>query len=446
MKYVENSDNDARLRFMQIGSNTNLLLEEFWKVVLPHLPDILSGFYTHVTSVPALAKMIGNQTDHLKKTQSLHWERLFSGRFDENYFNGVKTIGLIHNKIGLEPRWYIGGYNYVLSRLTDLASETYRWSPTKQKSVIRAVNCAVMLDMDIAISVYQEALLADRAQREMKLDALMQAFDVKAQDLVHTVAEAAEELQLTAKNMSGIATKTNGQTVAVAAAAEEASTNVQTVAAAAEQLSSSVTEISRQVAQSSLIASKAVAEAQRTNDIVTALADSAEKISTIVQLINTIAGQTNLLALNATIEAARAGTAGKGFSVVASEVKNLANQTAKATEDIGQQVTQIQNATKEAVGAIQGIGTIIGEISKTSSTIATGIEQQGDATKEIARNVQEAATGTREVTLNITGVGQGAHETGAAAAHVLNAAEGLTKKSGQLSDEVKLFIQKAKEI
>ncbi len=440
------NDNAQRLQFMEISGETRSLMKEFWQVVVPKLPEILTGFYQHAAAVPALAKMVDNQVPRLKKAQAVHWERLFSGRFDEAYFSGVKSIGLLHNKIGLEPRWYIGGYNFVLSHLTDLATQTYRWSPKKLSSVIRAINCAVMIDMDVAISTYQEALLAERAQRGLKLDVLMKAFEEKAHDQVNAVATAAGQLQSTANVMSGIASKTNEQTTAVAAAAEEASINVQTVAAAAEELSSSVTEIARQVSQSSTIASTAVAEADRTNHLVEALAESADKIGTIVQLISTIAGQTNLLALNATIEAARAGDAGKGFAVVASEVKSLANQTAKATEEIGQQIGQIQAATKEAVVAIQGIGKTIGEINNTSAAIAAGVEEQGSATKEIARNVQEAATGTREVTSNITGVSQGASETGTAATQVLGAAEGLSQQAALLSNEVKSFIQNAKAI
>ena len=424
----QNADNNVRIRFMGITDETRRFLGEFWKIVEPQLPDVLDGFYNHVAAVPALAKMVGHETPRLKKAQTAHWERLFSGRFDEAYFNGVKTIGLIYNKIGLEPRWYIGGYNYVLSRLTVLAAKTYRWSPKKLHGVLEAINCAVMLDMDIAISVYQEAMMADRAQRGLKLDELMKAFETKTNELVGTVAAAANQLQSTAKSMSGVSSKTNGQTAAVAAAAEEASANVQTVAAAAEELSSSVTEISRQVAQSSSIAETAVREAKRTNDIVSALAEGANKIGDIVQLISAIAGQTNLLALNATIEAARAGDAGKGFAVVASEVKSLANQTAKATEEIGQQIGEIQTSTKEAVTAIQSITKIIGEISHTSTAIAASVEEQGSATKEIARNVQEAAAGTKEVTVNISGVSQGASETGSAATQVLGAADGLSNK------------------
>ena len=179
---------------------------------------------------------------------------------------------------------------------------------------------------------------------------------------------------------------------------------MQTVASAAEELSASISEIARQVAQSSEIADQAVQDANRTDSIVKTLADGAQKIGDVVGLISTIAGQTNLLALNATIEAARAGDAGKGFAVVASEVKSLANQTAKATEDISQQVAQIQVATKEAVTAIEAISQTIGEVSRIATAIAAAVEEQGAATQEIARNVHEAASGTQQVGTNIAGV------------------------------------------
>ncbi len=440
------NENPLRLKFMGINDETRLHLREFWTFVLPKLPDILSGFYQHLAVEPSLAKMLGHETPRLKKAQQSHWEKLFSSRFDDDYFSGVKTIGLIHNKIGLEPRWYIGGYNYVLSHLTDLAMQTYRWTPGKARAVVRAVNCAVMMDMDVAISVYQDALIADRVQRGQKLDALMKMFETSANETVNEVAQAASELQSAAGTMSCVASTMSQSTTAVVTAAEQASANVQTVAAAAEELSSSVAEISRQVSQSSKIADTAVMEAQRTNDIVAALAQGANKIGDIVQLINAIAGQTNLLALNATIEAARAGEAGKGFAVVASEVKNLANQTAKATEEIGQQVSQIQSATQEAVTAIQVISKIIGDISNTSTAIAAGVEQQGSATKEIARNVQQAASGTKEVTVNIIAISKGAEAGGVAANKVLVAADGLSKQSAHLSEEVNSFIKTVKAV
>ena len=230
----------------------------------------------------------------------------------------------------------------------------------------------------------------------------------------------------------------------VASAVKDASLNVQTVASAAEELRSSIAEIARQVAQSSTIAGKAVDDARHTDTIVQNLASGAQRIGDVVGLINSMAGQTNLLALNATIEAARAGDAGKGFAVVASEVKSLANQTAKATEDISKQIQEIQTATGEAVQAIELIARTIEELSEIASSIALAVEEQGSATQEIARNVQEAASGTQNVSANIAGVGDGAKETGTAADRVLSAASDLSGQAEQLRSDIRRFISGVK--
>jgi methyl-accepting chemotaxis protein len=226
----------------------------------------------------------------------------------------------------------------------------------------------------------------------------------------------------------------------VAAASEEASTNVQSVASATEELSSSISEIGRQVQESARMATDAVGQARSTNDRVSELSKAASRIGDVVELINTIAGQTNLLALNATIEAARAGEAGRGFAVVASEVKALAEQTAKATGEIGQQISGIQSATQVSVNAIRDISGTIEKLSEISSTIAAAVEEQGAATQEISRNVQQAALGTTQVSAHITDVRQGASETGSASAEVLSAAQSLSGDSNRLKLEVGKFL------
>jgi methyl-accepting chemotaxis protein len=279
-----------------------------------------------------------------------------------------------------------------------------------------------------------------REARAQKMEALTRDFDSEVSNVLKAVASAATELQSTASSMTATAEETSRQSTAVAAAAEEAASNVQTVASASEELSSSISEISRQVSQSAKIASKAVTEAQETDAKVQGLTEAAQKIGEVVQLINDIAAQTNLLALNATIEAARAGEAGKGFAVVAAEVKSLANQTAKATDEIAQQVGAIQGATRDSVDAIKSIGRTIAEINEIATTIASAVEEQGAATQEIARNVQQASAGTSEVTSNITGVSQAASETGSAASQVLGASSELSKQSEQLRQEVERFL------
>jgi len=272
------------------------------------------------------------------------------------------------------------------------------------------------------------------------VETLVRGFDSTVSGILHTVASAADALEATAQSMSSTATHTNQQAAATAAAAEQASGNVQTVATATEELTASIAEISAQVARSTGIANQAVAEAQQTTEHVNGLVEQANRIGEIVQLITNIASQTNLLALNATIEAARAGEMGKGFAVVASEVKNLATQTAKATEEISGQIASMQAATGNAAASITGIGHTIGTMSEIATAIAAAIEEQGAATSEIARNVQQAAVGTQAVTNNIADVSHAATETGAAAGQVLDATGQLSREADRLRGEVERFL------
>lgn len=277
-------------------------------------------------------------------------------------------------------------------------------------------------------------------QRKADMRKLADAFEGAVGEIVETVSSAASELEASSNTLTNAAERSQNLATMVATASEEASTNVQSVASSSEELTSSVSEISRQVQESSRVASEAVDQAQRTNHRVGELSKAAARIGDVVELINTIAGQTNLLALNATIEAARAGEAGRGFAVVASEVKALAEQTAKATGEISQQIGGIQAATEDSVGAIREIGNTIGRMSEISSTIAAAIEEQGAATQEISRNIQQAAAGTSQVSSNIADVQRGASETGSASAQVHSAAKSLSSESHRLKLEVGRFL------
>ncbi len=282
------------------------------------------------------------------------------------------------------------------------------------------------------------------AERRAAMESIASDFERSVTGIVRSVSTAAAGMQTTAQSMTATASDASARAATVGAASQTASNNVGTVAAAAEELSSSVTEISRQVSRSSEIASKAVGDAERTNATVQALSTGAEKIGEVVKLIHSIAAQTNLLALNATIEAARAGESGRGFAVVASEVKALANQTAKATEEISAQVAAMQASTSDAVVSIGGITETIAQMSEITVSISTAVDQQGDATREIARNIQSVAAGSNEISAHIGGVTTAAAATGTAASDVLSNARELDNQSGKLRGAVDEFLAKVR--
>ncbi|MGO4707370.1 protoglobin domain-containing protein [Microvirga sp. 2MCAF38] len=432
-----------RLSFLGIDEEVCRELQSLWPIVEPALPKILERFYAHVHRMPMLSAMIGSRQPHLIEAQSRHWACLFSGKFDATYVDSIRRIGLVHNKIGLEPRWYIGGYAFVLNELLQSLSTKHRFSGASLARKIVAMNKAVMLDMDYAISTYQEALVEERQRRGKELADAVAHFSDEVQTTLLISRQASDALEESAAVLDMATAEARALASEVASTSERTASNMQSGAAATEQLAVSVREIGQQATRSADVARQAFESAQRTKDFVVGLARQARQIGDVVDLIDQIASQTNLLALNATIEAAHAGEAGKGFAVVAQEVKTLATQTAQATTEIGSRIGAIQQATDKSATEIEDIARIIEEVSRIATAIAAAVEEQSAVTSEIATNVQQTTGHTQIVVSSIETLNGSATSAAEAAQDVIKAKHTLDHQLRHLRQGIDRFLETA---
>ncbi len=413
---VEDSDLvvelERRVLFTRITDADSEALRAFKPILSEHMEELLDAFYAHVTAVPNLKELFRDE-EHIRgarAAQNRHWmDRVFTGNFDEAYVQSVSAIGHAHARIGLDPRWYIGAYCFVISNLHRIVNQAYADDPEKMIQTTEAVNKAVFLDMDFAISIYIDEAkeLASKLLREQA-----ERFEENVKEVVTSVSNAATELEATAGT--------------VAAAAEESASQSGTVSAATEECQASIASIKEQFENALNYTRSAVDQAGSAETTIGGLNTSADAIGEFSKTISDIAGQTNLLALNATIEAARAGEAGKGFAVVASEVKALAQQTAKATEEIASRIDAIQKEVQTTGTAISDVATTIKKIDEMSAEISGAMGEQEVAMQEVASNV--------------TGISEASAETSQATTETMAATEELAKQSNILEERVDQFL------
>lgn len=443
----DNLQTQDRLSFFKIDEVSAARVRAFCPVVERNLPAILDVFYAHILTVPKLAQMFTSEArvKHAREAQSRHWLKLFSGKFEPDYFESIQVIGRVHNRLGLEPRWYIGGYAVALGELHRLAIEHslkgWRASAAAGNAagLIQAIDKVVMLDMELAISVYLEEQSNDFSKR---LASLSDEFQASITAVSGSLLTSAGSLSEKSAKMNELAATSLERAGEATRGAEQASQNVQSVASAAEEMSASISEISHQVSESNAVALQAAETVRGTMATVETLNQAADKISGVVSLIQDIAEQTNLLALNATIEAARAGEAGKGFAVVASEVKALANQTSSATDEISEQILNMQQIAGQTRTSIENIATSMEKVEDSSSAISAAVEEQDAVTREISQSAAEAHRGAADARESINLVENAVRQSSDMAAEVSSASSNVTGQASQLQQESEEFIAK----
>jgi methyl-accepting chemotaxis protein len=413
---------EEKIKFLRIPEDYPHVLNTFLPILERYLPTVIDEFYEHLSKFPKLSSMFRGKAhiEDIKSAQTKHWLHLFSGQIDDSYGRKAFRIGEIHEKIGISPEYYLGGYSIFIVRMIKIIISHYKSNHQMVESLISIMIPLVLLDIDITLSAYISQ--GKNTQSSALIKSISDELNDAVQNAFHEILQMTGDIYKDVSNMNETISNVNQRIEITLSSSEKTNKNVQNVAESSHELLSAIKEISDQTSQSSKLTFESAAHTDQATNIVKDLEQAAKKIGEVVKMISDIARQTNLLALNATIEAARAGEAGRGFTIVASEVKRLAKQTEKATDEISSHITSIQSAAQKAVGGMDAVRSAAENVSHISTIVAGAVEEQSAATNEISTNIQNAARDTTEISSTVEGISYEMEK-------VTESIDGLTKKS-----------------
>jgi methyl-accepting chemotaxis protein len=430
---------EYRYNLYELDAQSRAAVKDIWPIIAPDLEKAVDAILAVAQQLPHLRKVIDEHGGEIKNLEMAHLEALLNGDVDAGYFESCRHTVEREATFGIDARFRSTAGNYLLRGAMDALARKYWYSRKKLIANTKLVSKVIAFDVANAMTLHREAAEVKAQTRRQDIDAAIADFAGTVGEVLEAIKNASASLTSTCTTMGRLADDALSRIAVAAGAAAETTSRVKMTSEATDELYGSINHIGQETARALQMAKAAVNDTQRTQKAVFSLNETAERIGTIVNIISTIASQTNLLALNATIEAARAGSAGKGFAVVASEVKALANQTSRATEEISQQITGIQDATRRSVDEMSSIARAIEQLTAAATSIASAVEQQSVTTRDIAGSIQTAAGYTTSASTEITSVEDVARQSATAFGEIADLTGRLASRANDLESKVMEF-------